>query len=136
MLCCVCIPLWPTPTAPCPLLRPADGKIAAFLEERVNVGVNFILSAELDHAKKDYKFGFGESRLCNQAVCWPGGLTYVGCGQQARQWREAWCMGLGLVSPGEEQEQAGSVAPTSAAPCPLPVCRHDHRCVDGTEIAC
>ncbi|KAK9823803.1 hypothetical protein WJX72_005619 [[Myrmecia] bisecta] len=36
-----------------------DGKVAAYLEERVNVGVNFILSAELDHWKKDYKFGFG-----------------------------------------------------------------------------
>lgn len=36
-----------------------EGKIAAFLEERINVGVNFLLSAELDHAKKDYKFGFG-----------------------------------------------------------------------------
>ncbi|GAB4814969.1 hypothetical protein N2152v2_002015 [Parachlorella kessleri] len=37
----------------------SDGKIAAFLEERVNVGVNFILSAEIDHTKNDYKFGFG-----------------------------------------------------------------------------
>ena len=36
-----------------------EGKIGAFLEERVNVGVNFVISAELDHAKKDYKFGFG-----------------------------------------------------------------------------
>lgn len=36
-----------------------DGKIAAFLEERVNVGVTFILSAEVDYPKKDYKFGFG-----------------------------------------------------------------------------
>lgn len=36
-----------------------EGKIAAFLEERINVGVNFLLSAELDHVKKDYKFGFG-----------------------------------------------------------------------------
>lgn len=36
-----------------------EGKIGAFLEERVNVGVNFIISAELDHAKKDYKFGLG-----------------------------------------------------------------------------
>eukprot|EP00887_Chlorella_sp_A99_P006787 scaffold2.g6787.t1 len=35
-----------------------DGKIAAFLEERINVGVTFILSAELDHARKDYKFGY------------------------------------------------------------------------------
>jgi mitochondrial import receptor subunit TOM40 len=36
-----------------------EGKIAAFLEERVNVGVTFILSAEIDYPKKDYKFGFG-----------------------------------------------------------------------------
>eukprot|EP00889_Picochlorum_renovo_P005640 jgi/Picre1/32670/NNA_008016.t1 len=36
-----------------------DGKIAAFLEERVNVGVTFLLSAEVDYPKKDYKFGFG-----------------------------------------------------------------------------
>lgn len=36
-----------------------DGKVAAYLEERVNVGVNFILSAEIDYLKKDYKFGFG-----------------------------------------------------------------------------
>ena len=34
-------------------------QVAAYLEERVNVGVNFILSAEIDHWKKDYKFGFG-----------------------------------------------------------------------------
>ena len=36
-----------------------EGRVAAFLEERVNVGVNFVLSAEVDHAKKDYKFGLG-----------------------------------------------------------------------------
>lgn len=36
-----------------------DGKIAAFLEERLNVGVNFVLSAEVDHPRKDAKFGFG-----------------------------------------------------------------------------
>ena len=35
------------------------GKFSAFLEERINVGVNFLLSAEIDHVKKDYKFGFG-----------------------------------------------------------------------------
>ena len=34
-------------------------QVAAYLEERINVGVNFVLSAELDHSKKDYKFGFG-----------------------------------------------------------------------------
>ena len=36
-----------------------DGKIGAFLEEKINVMVNFILSAEIDHVRKDYKFGFG-----------------------------------------------------------------------------
>ena len=36
-----------------------DGKVGALLEERINVGVNFVLSAEIDHPKKDYKFGFG-----------------------------------------------------------------------------
>jgi mitochondrial import receptor subunit TOM40 len=36
-----------------------EGKVAAYLEERVNVGVNFILSAEVDYARRDYKFGFG-----------------------------------------------------------------------------
>ncbi|KAK9841571.1 hypothetical protein WJX74_008102 [Apatococcus lobatus] len=36
-----------------------DGKVGALLEERINIGVNFVLSAEIDHAKKDYKFGFG-----------------------------------------------------------------------------
>eukprot|EP00249_Psilotum_nudum_P019260 c27169_g3_i4 orf=391-1389(+) len=36
-----------------------NGCIAAYLEERINVGVNFVLSAEIDHWKKDYKFGFG-----------------------------------------------------------------------------
>eukprot|EP00850_Spirogloea_muscicola_P004557 SM000019S05101 [mRNA] locus=s19:929060:931200:- [translate_table: standard] len=35
------------------------GVVAAFLEERLNVGVTFLLSAEVDHVKKDYKFGFG-----------------------------------------------------------------------------
>ncbi|XP_019168385.1 PREDICTED: mitochondrial import receptor subunit TOM40-1-like [Ipomoea nil] len=37
----------------------STGCVAAFLEERLNMGVNFILSAEVDHKKKDYKFGFG-----------------------------------------------------------------------------
>ncbi|KAF3789611.1 Mitochondrial import receptor subunit [Nymphaea thermarum] len=37
----------------------SNGCVAAFLEERLNMGVNFILSAEIDHWKKDYKFGFG-----------------------------------------------------------------------------
>lgn len=36
-----------------------NGVIAAYLEERLNVGVNFVVSAEVDHSRKDYKFGFG-----------------------------------------------------------------------------
>ena len=38
---------------------PRGIQVAAYLEERINVGVNFLLSAELDYLKKDYKFGFG-----------------------------------------------------------------------------
>ena len=34
-------------------------QVGAYLEERINAGINFVLSAELDHPKKDYKFGFG-----------------------------------------------------------------------------
>ncbi|PIA53218.1 hypothetical protein AQUCO_00900063v1 [Aquilegia coerulea] len=37
----------------------SNGCASAFLEERLNMGLNFILSAEVDHKKKDYKFGFG-----------------------------------------------------------------------------
>lgn len=37
----------------------SNGCVAAYLEERLNMGVNFVLSAEIDHWKKDYKFGFG-----------------------------------------------------------------------------
>ncbi|VVA24085.1 PREDICTED: mitochondrial [Prunus dulcis] len=37
----------------------SNGTVAAFLEERLNMGLNFVLSAEIDHRKKDYKFGFG-----------------------------------------------------------------------------
>ncbi|VFR00481.1 unnamed protein product [Cuscuta campestris] len=36
-----------------------NGCISSFLEERLNMGLNFILSAVIDHKKKDYKFGFG-----------------------------------------------------------------------------
>ncbi|XP_006644056.1 mitochondrial import receptor subunit TOM40-1-like [Oryza brachyantha] len=36
-----------------------NGVVSALLEERLVTGVNFVLSAELDHWKKDYKFGFG-----------------------------------------------------------------------------
>ncbi|XP_077241492.1 mitochondrial import receptor subunit TOM40-1-like [Tasmannia lanceolata] len=37
----------------------SNGRVGAYLEERLNMGVQFILSAEIDHPKKDYKFGFG-----------------------------------------------------------------------------
>lgn len=37
----------------------SNGCVAAFLEERLSMGLNFILSAEIDHRRKDYKFGFG-----------------------------------------------------------------------------
>ncbi|GAB4849967.1 hypothetical protein Ancab_029267 [Ancistrocladus abbreviatus] len=37
----------------------SNGCTSTFLEERLNMGLNFILSAEIDHRKKDYKFGFG-----------------------------------------------------------------------------
>ncbi|GAQ87361.1 TOM40 mitochondrial import outer membrane translocon protein [Klebsormidium nitens] len=36
-----------------------NGVVGALLEERLNVGVNLLLSAEVDHWRKDYKFGFG-----------------------------------------------------------------------------
>ncbi|GLT54313.1 hypothetical protein SLA2020_275200 [Shorea laevis] len=37
----------------------SNGCTSAFLEERLNMGLKFILSAEIDHSRKDYKFGFG-----------------------------------------------------------------------------
>ncbi|CAI9288237.1 unnamed protein product [Lactuca saligna] len=37
----------------------SNGCTSAFLEERLSMGLNFIISAEIDHMKKDYKFGFG-----------------------------------------------------------------------------
>jgi mitochondrial import receptor subunit TOM40 len=35
------------------------GVVSTYLEERLNVGLNLILSAEVDHANKNHKFGFG-----------------------------------------------------------------------------
>jgi hypothetical protein len=37
----------------------AAGTVSCFIMERFAPGVNFMLSAELDHAAKNYKFGFG-----------------------------------------------------------------------------
>ncbi|KAH9626226.1 hypothetical protein KSS87_000105 [Heliosperma pusillum] len=37
----------------------SNGCATAFLEERLSPGLGFLISAELDHWKKDYKFGFG-----------------------------------------------------------------------------
>ncbi|KAI7755316.1 hypothetical protein M8C21_030162 [Ambrosia artemisiifolia] len=37
----------------------SNGCTSAFVEESLNEGLKFVLSAELDHKKKDYRFGFG-----------------------------------------------------------------------------
>ncbi|XP_074288109.1 mitochondrial import receptor subunit TOM40-1-like [Silene latifolia] len=37
----------------------SNGCVTTFVEERLSPGFGFLLSAELDHWKKDYKFGFG-----------------------------------------------------------------------------
>ncbi|AAD50049.2 Hypothetical protein [Arabidopsis thaliana] len=37
----------------------SNGVVAAYLEEQLPIGLRFLLSAEVDHVKKDYKFGFG-----------------------------------------------------------------------------
>lgn len=37
----------------------SNGCTGAYLEERLNMGLNLILSAEIDHRRKDYKFGLG-----------------------------------------------------------------------------
>lgn len=37
----------------------STGKVAATLEEKINPALTLTLSGELDHAKQDYKFGFG-----------------------------------------------------------------------------
>ncbi len=36
-----------------------NGVVTAYLEERFSPGINFVLSAELDHGHSNYKFGFG-----------------------------------------------------------------------------
>ncbi|KAL6850455.1 hypothetical protein ACP4OV_021082 [Aristida adscensionis] len=36
-----------------------SGVVSALLEERLTPGVNFLISAEIDHWTKNYKFGFG-----------------------------------------------------------------------------
>jgi mitochondrial import receptor subunit TOM40 len=37
----------------------SDTTCSAVLEERISAGVNLLLSGQLNHKKKDYKFGFG-----------------------------------------------------------------------------
>ncbi|KAL3502167.1 hypothetical protein ACH5RR_036616 [Cinchona calisaya] len=39
----------------------SNGKVYGYLEEDLNAGLKFVLSAEIDHLKKDHKFGFGLS---------------------------------------------------------------------------
>jgi mitochondrial import receptor subunit TOM40 len=36
-----------------------NGVATAYLEERYSAGINFVMSAELDHFHSNYKFGFG-----------------------------------------------------------------------------
>lgn len=36
-----------------------DGKLGVLLEERLQPGITFSLSGEMDHYKKDHKFGIG-----------------------------------------------------------------------------
>lgn len=37
----------------------SNGVLGAYVEERLNQGVTFLMSGEIDHSKKNYKFGFG-----------------------------------------------------------------------------
>eukprot|EP00210_Caulerpa_lentillifera_P004537 g4329.t1 len=37
----------------------SNGVLGAYIEERLNQGVTFLMSGEIDHSKKNYKFGFG-----------------------------------------------------------------------------
>ncbi|CAA7048375.1 unnamed protein product [Microthlaspi erraticum] len=37
----------------------SNGVISTYIEEQFPMGLRFLLSAEVDHVKKDYKFGFG-----------------------------------------------------------------------------
>ncbi|KAA8491902.1 Mitochondrial import receptor subunit TOM40-1 [Porphyridium purpureum] len=37
----------------------SNGRVAAYVEEKLNPGLSLLLSGELDHAKGDYRFGFG-----------------------------------------------------------------------------
>lgn len=37
----------------------SNGVLGAYLEEKMTPEVQFILSGEIDHWKKDYRFGFG-----------------------------------------------------------------------------
>ena len=39
----------------------SDTTCSAVLEERINPGVSLLLSSQLNHKKKDYKFGIGLS---------------------------------------------------------------------------
>lgn len=43
----------------CALQVDTNGVVSAYLEERFSPGINFVLSAELDHLHSNYKFGFG-----------------------------------------------------------------------------
>jgi len=37
----------------------SNGRVAGYIEEKLNPGLSLLLSGELDHSKAEYKFGFG-----------------------------------------------------------------------------
>lgn len=37
----------------------STGRVAGLLEQKLNLGVKFVLSGEIDHSRQAYKFGFG-----------------------------------------------------------------------------
>jgi len=37
----------------------STGKVSTTVEERLNPAISLLVSAELNHAQEDYKFGFG-----------------------------------------------------------------------------
>jgi hypothetical protein len=46
-------------TLPAPFRHPSDARLSSPPQERINPNMNLMLSGQLNHKKKDYKFGFG-----------------------------------------------------------------------------
>ena len=53
--------------------RAPNGVVSAFLEERLNAGFTLMFSAEIDHANKNHKFGFGMTVGASDATSGKGG---------------------------------------------------------------